>query len=199
MPTEKVKLLVIGPERSGKSTISNFLAKFRDKPSAEYKPTVALRILEYEAENLNFNKQIGATRGYTTGSSRAAVELWDVSGHHQRYQSCWQSIMKDANGIIFVFNPDIKNQEKELEMWHKSFAMPLKIKDHCCLVLAHYQQASVSKDMAPKMPKNMAKIKVLETTLDNPQQFRGEVDRLVENVVVTRRDAEEKQILEGAQ
>ena len=85
--------------------------------------------MEYEANGLNFNKSANPSvaNRYTGGSSKASVELWDVSGH-SRYQSCWPAIMKDANGVLFVFNPEVKNQDKELDNWHKSFALPTKVK-----------------------------------------------------------------------
>lgn len=46
----------------------------------------------------------GHASPHTGGSSKASVELWDTSGN-ARYQSCWPAIMKDAHGILFVFNP----------------------------------------------------------------------------------------------
>jgi ATP-dependent protease Clp ATPase subunit len=39
----KVKILVIGPPKSGKTSITNILADLADGPTAFYKPTVALR------------------------------------------------------------------------------------------------------------------------------------------------------------
>ena len=62
---------------------------------------MALRIVEYEASGLNFNKSANPSiaNRYSGGTSKASVELWDVSGH-VRYQSCWPAIMKDANGVL---------------------------------------------------------------------------------------------------
>eukprot|EP01012_Entosiphon_sulcatum_P034163 TRINITY_DN43285_c0_g1_i1.p1 TRINITY_DN43285_c0_g1~~TRINITY_DN43285_c0_g1_i1.p1 ORF type:complete len:206 (-),score=44.15 TRINITY_DN43285_c0_g1_i1:50-667(-) len=201
MAVERVKILLVGPERAGKSAIANYLAGFRDTPSSDYKPTVALRIHEYEATGLNFNKNTSAlmsAKYSTVGSNRANVELWDVSGS-PRYTSCWPAIMKDVGGIIFVFNPEMKNQERDLENWHQHFAIANKVKDQCCLVLAHKSTPGQPQGPKPKLTKPLMKIKMVETSLEAGQEgnFRAEVDRLVEAVVITRRETEENQILDG--
>ena len=33
------------------------------------------------------------------------IEFWDVSGDF-RYEKCWAPIVKEADGIIFVLDPD---------------------------------------------------------------------------------------------
>ncbi len=37
--------------------------------------------------------------------------------NHFRFESCWPAIARDTNGVIFVFNPDQPNHDKELESW----------------------------------------------------------------------------------
>ena len=32
-----------------------------------------------------------------------------------RFENCWPAIQKDANGVLFVYNPDKSNHSKELE------------------------------------------------------------------------------------
>ena len=34
-----------------------------------------------------------------------------------RFESCWAAMAKDTNGIVFVYNPDQPNQDKDLESW----------------------------------------------------------------------------------
>jgi Fe-S cluster assembly ATPase SufC len=43
MSQSKIKIAIIGPNESGKSTIADFLSGHRPTPSAVYKPTVGLR------------------------------------------------------------------------------------------------------------------------------------------------------------
>ena len=61
-----MKIVVVGPAASGKSTISNFLCGSKDSlQNDKYSPTVGVRILETEL------KDAGQT---------VAVEIWDSSG-----------------------------------------------------------------------------------------------------------------------
>ena len=34
-----------------------------------------------------------------------------------RFEACWPAMAKDTTGIIFVYNPDVTNHDKELENW----------------------------------------------------------------------------------
>jgi len=66
---DRLKVLVIGPTGSGKSTITNFLAGRKHVLSENYRPTVGCRIVEFEE---SFNA-LG-------GEQKITIELWDVSG-----------------------------------------------------------------------------------------------------------------------
>ncbi len=39
----KLKLLIVGPQKSGKSTLANILGDLADGPSTLYRPTVGCR------------------------------------------------------------------------------------------------------------------------------------------------------------
>jgi Rab-like protein 5 len=58
--------------QAGKSTISNYIAEREDIASTHYRPTVAVRILEFEKEAPKNPKR--------PGTDKVLVELWDVSG-----------------------------------------------------------------------------------------------------------------------
>lgn len=45
MSQEKLKILLVGPSQSGKSTVANYLSGRSDVISPTYTPTVGLRIL----------------------------------------------------------------------------------------------------------------------------------------------------------
>ncbi|CCI50430.1 unnamed protein product [Albugo candida] len=103
MPPTTLKVLVIGPKSSGKTTIANFLAGHQDRLGGQeqYQPTVAVRILETEC-------------------NKASVELWDVSGD-QIYEACWPAIIKDAQGVLLVYNPESHSHESEAMLWYEWF------------------------------------------------------------------------------
>nr|CAH8848550.1 unnamed protein product [Trichobilharzia regenti] len=63
------------------------------------------RILEYEQKLKVKGKVI-----------KVEVELWDVSGD-KKFEACWPAIFKGSHGIVFVYNPDNSNHEKELNEW----------------------------------------------------------------------------------
>lgn len=71
-----IKILVIGPLQSGKSTISNFLAERAEGPS-NYRPTVGVRILEFEKQAPRNPKR--------PGQDKVLIELWDISGDSKFY------------------------------------------------------------------------------------------------------------------
>jgi len=186
--------LILGPQQTGKTCIANFLASHQEQPPSEYKETVACRILEYEVDGLNFNRQVGA-RSFG-GSAKGSVELWDISGNH-RYQSCWPAIQKDADGLIFVLNPELRAQEKEVEQWYKNFTGSTGIKDVCCLIMAHRKDPSAPKADKPKLTRALQKLKVIETVIEqNTESFRTEIDRFIETLVIARRTAEEQATLD---
>ena len=63
--SNSLKILVIGPEGSGKTAITNFLCGKSNVLEVPYRPTAGVRIVETEMEVKN--KMI-------------TIELWDVSG-----------------------------------------------------------------------------------------------------------------------
>lgn len=87
-----MKILLVGPSKSGKSALASFLAGISDGavPAQPPLPTVGCRILELER-------------------SGVPVELWDVSGD-QSYENCWPAIKHNADGIIFVYSSEAVGQ-----------------------------------------------------------------------------------------
>lgn len=68
--SQKLKIIVVGPKGSGKSTLSNFLLGQSDGiANNPYQPTVGCRILEND-----FPGQ---------GNQMVSVELWDASGDNR--------------------------------------------------------------------------------------------------------------------
>ena len=62
----KLKILVIGPEASGKTTVVNYLSQKSNVLDAPYRPTNSVRIVEHETE---------------VDNRLISIEFWDVSGN----------------------------------------------------------------------------------------------------------------------
>jgi GTPase SAR1 family protein len=197
---DRVKILVVGPPKSGKTCVANFLGGARDAPTDEYKETAPLRILETVLDGLSAGGAGG--RGRSRGV-RATVEIWDVGGS-SKYQSCWTAIKKDADGVIFVMNPEIEGQERELELWFKNFVegLPNFNPAERCAVFCHHSSApqrAVGRNARPDMPQCLRGVPVFETSLDfQSDNFKEALEKLVEISLMRRREAEENAALKSA-
>lgn len=195
MAEDKVKILIIGPSKSGKTCVANFVSGTRDTATVDYKETSPLRILETQVEGV---RQGGGNKRQVGRGARVTVEVWDVGGS-PKFQSCWPACYKNVDGIVFVMNPEVRNQEKELEMWHKAFAAPAAVPDKHCLVFCHHSsppEFAVGSNAVPPMPKTLQNIRALETSLDfQSDNFKEAFDKLVEQIVQSRREAEEEAAL----
>lgn len=193
MSEERMKILVIGPTKSGKTCVANFVSGTRDTPTVDYKETSPLRILETTVEGVKQSGKRTIGRG-----TRVNVELWDIGGS-SKFQGCWAACYKNADGIIYVMNPEVRNQEKELEMWQKAFAVPAKIPDKHCLIFCHHSsppENAVGAAAIPPMPNSLRNVRALETSLDfQSDNFKEAFDKLVESIITSRREAEEEAAL----
>ena len=117
----KVKILVLGPTKAGKSTLANILGDLQDGLSSTYRPTIGCRIVDFERDAPNSVKQFG----------KINVELWDVSGDF-KYEKCWAPIQQDVQGIIFVYDPSNPESEGDLKMFVEKFPKALRLKQSFC-------------------------------------------------------------------
>lgn len=162
-----LKILLIGPSKVGKTTIANFLSEHTDTLRAKdtYTPTAALRVVEFERDISN---------DQYSGNHNVAVQLWDVAGDH-KYEMCWPAIMKDADGVVMVYNPDNKAHEKEIEIWYEFFAREAGIDDDKCLALAH----TPTPGPKPRPPKALQHVRLQGTSFESPGLLRMEFDKYV--------------------
>ncbi|CAN0367173.1 unnamed protein product, partial [Discosporangium mesarthrocarpum] len=126
MSGRPLKIVVCGPTRGGKTSIANFIAGHTEQlgnADQKYDPTIGARILECE-------KQPGIA------GAKVPVELWDVSGD-QTFESCWPAVLKDVDGVILVYNPEIPSHETEIGIWYQHFAEGTGMGDKQCQVFIH--------------------------------------------------------------
>ena len=130
---KKLKILIIGPEKSGKSVISNFFFNDQRETLQVYRPTVGFRILESERK----------VRNPSSGNEETIlVEFWDVSGS-LKYESTWPIIQLEADGVIIVTNGDKTAQNQETENWIKIFPKKMKISPTQCIGLANHPSGTI--------------------------------------------------------
>ena len=92
-----MKILLVGPANSGKSTVANFISadgkgSIGSGEGEKYEPTVGVRILEFDT---------GGRAESKMGSS-TSIELWDCSGR-QEFERCWPAIQDKADGVILLY------------------------------------------------------------------------------------------------
>ncbi|KDR18061.1 intraflagellar transport protein 22 homolog isoform X2 [Zootermopsis nevadensis] len=131
----KLKILLLGPCASGKTTIANFLSDATENSSGEYRPTQGVRILEFEMQNLNVNNE----------KLKAEIELWDCSGDH-KFEACWPALQRDTHGIIFIYNPSSAHHARDLELLYNYFVTQTGFSHKNCVVFAN-QMRPADKDL----------------------------------------------------
>lgn len=84
LPNNTLKLIVCGPQRVGKTVLSNTISEFSNIIPTEYKPTAGLRILECEKEFSDEQiKNIPSLKG--KNNNKIKIQLWDISGDKRYY------------------------------------------------------------------------------------------------------------------
>ena len=129
----KLKLLIVGPTKSGKSTLANILGDLQDGPSTVYRPTVGCRIVDFERD----------PPPGVTNFGKVHVELWDVSGDF-KYEKCWAPIKKDAHGVIFVVDPADAGAENVLNRLVSMFPKEMNLPPKFCMVFINHHNVGGS-------------------------------------------------------
>ena len=80
---------------------------------------------------------------------KAEVELWDTSGD-LKYQKCWPALARDAQGVIFVFNPEDGQSASQLDQFHSGFANG---NDNNCIVFASIKSSESSQRYSAQLCK----------------------------------------------
>lgn len=66
--------------------------------------------------------------------------MWSVCStgiYFCRYQSCWPVFQLDVDGVIFVYNPEAKEQLPEFELLYDYFVVQSGLRDFKCLIFVN--------------------------------------------------------------
>ncbi|KAM3865707.1 intraflagellar transport protein 22 homolog [Diretmus argenteus] len=178
----KAKILFIGPSESGKTVLANFLSDTMDTVGGEYNPTQGVRVLEFESQNE------GSGDKYST----CEVELWDCAGDF-KYEMCWPALMKDSNGVVIIFNPEVPSQLREIETWHSMFISSQGLQDSQCLLIAHHKLGSGEEERLP-LASHLSRLPLVHSNLeDEPEDVRREFRKYLGKVVNTLSESRERE------
>ncbi|XP_050410359.2 intraflagellar transport protein 22 homolog isoform X3 [Patella vulgata] len=179
----KAKILMLGPCQSGKTVLSNFLSDSTDSAGGDYQPTQGVRILEFEVPSSDVKSR-----------TSVEVELWDVSGD-KKFETCWPAIARDVNGIVFVYNPDQSNHDKELEYLFTYFAEQGALKENQCIVFSHVKPRSTG-DIQSELPSSFSRITTVQTNLDEDgEAVRDAFNKFLATLVTALSDKREEEEL----
>ena len=89
---------------------------------------------------------------------KVTVELWDLSGD-PAYEKCWAASLKNAQGIIFVYDPEEEDIERNMEFYINNFARSARILPKQCMAFSH-QKNSDGEIKKSKPGKKLGRINV---------------------------------------
>lgn len=58
--------------------------------------------------------------------------------------------MQDADGIIFVYNPEVAGQTQEIGDWYEYFARQKGLSENQCLIFAHHHNNEAASRFRPR-------------------------------------------------
>ncbi|XP_006037464.1 intraflagellar transport protein 22 homolog [Alligator sinensis] len=107
--------------------------------------------------------------------------------------------MKDAHGVVIVFNPDLPSHLKEIETWYSCFVQQQQLLDSQCLLVAHHKPGSAVDSEGPSLAAPLNKLKLIQSSLEeDPEDVRMEFMKYfksIVNLLNESRDREEMSII----
>ncbi|KAH0560571.1 intraflagellar transport protein 22 homolog [Cotesia glomerata] len=184
-----LKIVIIGPVATGKTTIANFLADATGM-GYDYRPTQGVRILEFEASDIEVkNKKI-----------KIDIELWDCSGDH-KFEDCWSALRKDVQGLIFVYNKKTDDQIEELEKFYNYFVLKSQLEPKDCVVFFFESDKQVV-DAPKRLSSVFAKISQVNCNVEeNRNKLKSDFQTFLSTLMTRiqeKSDHEENNILKNS-
>uniref|UniRef100_A0A5F5PG97 Intraflagellar transport 22 n=1 Tax=Equus caballus TaxID=9796 RepID=A0A5F5PG97_HORSE len=146
---------------------------------------------------------VGPSESGKTVLANFLTESSDITEYNPtqgvRFESCWPALMKDAHGVVIVFNADMPSHLKELEMWYSCFVQQQLLQDTQCLLIAHHKPGSGSDRGSLSLSPPLNRLRLVHSNLeDDPEEIRLEFIKYLKSVVSSvseSRDREEMSIM----
>ena len=167
-----LKIVIVGPQKVGKTVIANSLSEFSHTISPDYHPTVGVRILETEKDYTN--EQVGSISILKKNKiNKVKIELWDMSGD-RRFESTWPAIKYGANGVIIVLDAVNDKFEGVIDEWMNNFCSEMNPDNVTCFSYKKEDNKGVAKNKQSHQFPNMTIAEVnhsMESLLPNFHRF----------------------------
>ena len=138
-----LKIVIVGPQKVGKSVIANFISEFSHSVSPDYHPTVGVRILELEKPYSS--EQVANIPVLKKNKiDKVKIELWDMSGD-RRFESTWPSIKYGANGVIIVIDAINDKYESVIDEWMNNFCNDIDPQNVTCFSYKKDESKGIAK------------------------------------------------------
>ncbi|RLU19374.1 hypothetical protein DMN91_007931 [Ooceraea biroi] len=178
-----LKLIMIGPVESGKTTIANFLADATEIPY-DYHPTQGVRILEFEVNDIEVsNKRV------TTD-----IELWDCSGNY-KFRHCWPAMRKGVHGVILVYSAKTRDSSKELRELYDYFVDETKLGPNSCVIF-YFDPDNTTSNISKIISSSFSHISHVKCNVDDGGDKLKADFRLFLNALMTKlQDGKEDKLI----
>ena len=167
-----LKIVIVGPQKVGKTVIANSLSEFSHTISPDYHPTVGVRILETEKDYTN--EQVGSISILKKNKiNKVKIELWDMSGD-RRFESTWPAIKYGANGVIIVLDAVNDRYEGVIDEWMNNFCGEMNPDNVVCFSYKKEDSKGIAKNKQSHQFPNMTIAEVnhsMESLLPNFHKF----------------------------
>ncbi|EFX83996.1 hypothetical protein DAPPUDRAFT_239205 [Daphnia pulex] len=127
------KVLLLGPTKSGKTTLANFLSDAKDA-IGQYRPTVGCRILEFQIESSQLAHH-SSSRTNNNNTNNSEIQLWDCSAD-RNVSNCLPALANDAAGVLLVYDITADDHTTELEELYNVWNNYLELSPSRYLIVA---------------------------------------------------------------
>ena len=167
-----LKIIIVGPQKVGKTVIANSLSEFSQTISPDYHPTVGVRVLE--TEKTYTDEQVSNIPILKKNKlSKVKIELWDMSGD-RRFESTWPAIKYGANGVIIVLDAVNDKYEGVIDEWMNNFCTEISPEIVTCFSYKKEESKGIAKSKQSHQFPNMVISEVnhsMESLLPNFHKF----------------------------